>query len=259
MNENELITYYNKFKEDKRLDTKHGQVEFLTSIKYINKYLKKGDKILDVGAGTGKYSIYFKNKGYDVTSVELVKQNISIFKTKSESKNIPIYQGNATSLKMFKDNSFDIVLLFGPMYHLISFEEKVKALKEAKRVVKQDGYIFISYCMNEYAIITHGFKENYIKESLDNNLIDKNFKIISKDKDLYSFVRLKDINKLNKSCNLKRIKIISQDGPTEYIKKEINKMDDETFNIYLKYHFKTCESKYLLEASRHTLDILKKV
>lgn len=259
MNEKELITYYNKFKEDKRLDTKHAQVEFLTSIKYISKYLKKDDKILDVGAGTGKYSIYFKNLGYDVTSLELVKQNVNIFKSKRDSKNIPIYQGNATNLKIFDDNSFDIVLLFGPMYHLISFEEKVKALNEAKRVVKKDGYIFISYCMNEYAIITHGFKENYIKESLNNNLIDKDFKITPKENDLYSFVRMKDINKLNKECNLKRVKIISQDGSSEYIKKDINKMDDETFNLFLKYHYKTCESKYLLEASRHTLDILKKV
>ena len=259
MNEKELINYYNKFKEDKRLDTKHGQVEFLTAIKYINKYLKKDNSILDVGAGTGKYSIYFKNKGYDVTSLELVKQNINIFKSKLNNLNIPIYQGNATNLSMFKDNSFDIVLLFGPMYHLISYEEKVKALNEAKRVVKKNGYIFISYCMNEYAIITHGFKKGYINDSLNNNLIDKDFKILSKDNDLYSFVRLNDINKLNKECNLKRVKIISQDGPSEYLKKDINKMDDETFNLFLNYHFKTCESKYLLEASRHTLDILKKV
>lgn len=257
MNEKELINYYNKFKEDKRLDTKHGQVEFLTAIKYIKKYLKKGDKILDVGAGTGKYSIYFYNQGYDVTSVELVKQNINTFKLNLNNNDIPIYQGNAINLSMFKDYTFDIVLLFGPMYHLISFEEKVRALNEAKRVVKKDGLIFISYCMNEYAIITHGFKENYIKETI--NSLDNNFNIISKDNDLYSFVRMKDINKLNKECKLKRIKIISQDGPTEYLKKEINKMDNKTFDIFLNYHFKTCESKYLLEASRHTLDILKKV
>ena len=56
MNEENLKTYYNKFNEDKRLDTKHGQIEYLTSIKYIEKYLKKEDKIIDIGAGTGKYS-----------------------------------------------------------------------------------------------------------------------------------------------------------------------------------------------------------
>ena len=256
MNEKELINYYNKFREDKRLDTKHAKVEFLTSIKYIEKNLKKGDKILDIGAATGKYSIYFYNKGYDVTALELVKQNINTFKKKNN--NIKIIQGNAIDLSVFKDNSFDIVLLFGPMYHLISLSDKLKALNEAKRVVKENGYIFISYCMMEYAIITHGFKERYIKYSIDNKLLDKDFNIISKDNDLFSYVRINTINYLKNKLKLKRVKILSQDGCSEYLKSEINKMDEEEFNIFLQYHFKTCERKNLLEASRHVLDILQK-
>jgi len=255
MNEEKLIEYYNKFNEDKRLNTKHGQVEFLTAMKYIHNYLKPNDKILDVGAGTGKYSITLYNEGYDVTAVELVKHNLRVLQ--KNEPNIKAYQGNATCLK-FNDNSFDIVLLFGPMYHLISEEDKIKALKEAKRVVKKDGLIFISYCMNEYAVITHGFIDNYINESLKNNELDKSFKITPADTDLYSFVRLKDINNLNKVCKLKRIKIINQDGSAEYIKKVINKMDEETFNNYLNYHFSTCELEELLGAGRHILDIVTK-
>ena len=54
---NNLEEYYNKFNEDKRLNTRRGQVEFITNMKYIHKYLKEGDKILDIGAGTGKYSL----------------------------------------------------------------------------------------------------------------------------------------------------------------------------------------------------------
>ena len=254
MNEENLIKYYNKFNEDKRLTTKHGLVEFYTSIKYIEKYIKKNDKIIDIGAGTGKYSIYFSNKGYDVTAVELVKHNLRLIESKDKS--IKAYQGNAIDLKRFKDNSFDIVILFGPMYHLISMDDKLKALEEAKRIIKKNGLIFISYCMNEFAIIKHGFIDNNIINEQD--IIDKDYKIIPKDDDLYSFVRLEDINYLKNKTKLKRIKILSQDGPSEYIKKEINKMDEETFNKYLDYHFKTCERKELLGAGRHILDILKK-
>ena len=254
MNEKELITYYNKFNEDKRLNTKHGQIEFLTAIKYIEKYLKSGNKIIDIGAGTGKYSEYFKNKGYDVTAVELVKHNLRII----ENKGIKAILGNAVNLKKIEDNSFDITILFGPMYHLISMDEKIKALSEAKRITKNDGYIFISYCANEYAIITHGFIDNNIKESIKENLVDENYKITPKVNDLYSFVRIEDIDYLKEKVNLKREIIISQDGPSEYIKKTINKMDNETFKIYLDYHFKTCERKELLGSGRHILDILKK-
>ena len=186
MNEENLIKYYNKFNEDKRLNTKHGNIEFITALEYIHKYINKNDKVLDIGAGTGKYSIYLYNEGYDVTAVELVKHNLRVLQ--KNEPNIKAYQGNALNLK-FDDNTFDIILLFGPMYHLISFEDKLKALQEAKRVLKPNGKIFISYCMNEYAVITHGFIENNINESLKNNLVGKDFKITPVESDLYSFVR----------------------------------------------------------------------
>ena len=254
MNEKELIEYYNKFNEDKRLDTRHGQVEFITSIKYIEKFLKKNDKIVDIGAGTGKYSKYFFDKGYDVTAVELVKHNLKVI----EKKGVKSILGNATNLSMFDDNTFDITILFGPMYHLISMEDKIKALKEAKRITKDNGYIFISYCMNEFAVITHGFIDNNINSSIKDNLINKDYMITPKENDLYSFVRIEDIDYLKDKVNLKRELILSQDGPTEYMRKIINKMDIDTFNTFIDYHLKTCERKELFGSGRHILDILKK-
>ncbi len=258
MNEENLIKYYNKFNEDKRLSRRHGQVEYITAMKYIHKYLSKmnNPKILDIGAGTGKYSIALSNEGYDVTAIELVKHNLMTLKSKNS--NIKAFQGNAINLKKFEDKTFDMILLFGPMYHLISDDEKLMALFEAKRILKDDGIILISYYMNEYCVITHGFKEGLIKSSLDDGLLDKNFHIISKKDDLYSMVRLEDINRYNKKANLKRIKILAQDGPADYLRPIINKMDEEEFKIFIKYHLKTCERKELLGASSHVLDILKK-
>ena len=255
MNEDNLIKYYNKFNEDKRLNTKHGQVEFKTAIHYIDKYIKENDKLLDVGAGTGKYSIYYSTKGYDVTAVELVKHNLKIIE--KNNKDIKCILGNAIDLNKLPDNTYDITLLFGPMYHLISYEDKLKALLEAKRVTKKNGYIFISYCMNEYAVITHGFIDNNIISELDNKRVNKDYKITPKKDDLYSFVRLEDINQLLNDSGLKRELILSQDGPTEYIKKVINKMDDKTLDIFFDYHLKTCERPELLGSGRHVLDILK--
>ncbi|MEG2832001.1 MAG: methyltransferase domain-containing protein, partial [Bacilli bacterium] len=207
MNEEELIKYYNKFNEDKRLNTKHGQLEFITAMKYIEEVIKniKTPKILDIGAGTGKYSLSLANMGYDVTAVELVKHNLRVLQSKNSS--VKSFLGNALDLSRFNDKSFNITLIFGPMYHLISEEDKVKALAEAARVTTDDGYIIISYCMNEYALLTYGFKENNIIDCLDNNMVDSDFHIVSKEKDLYSFVRLEDINKLNEKANLKRVKI----------------------------------------------------
>jgi ubiquinone/menaquinone biosynthesis C-methylase UbiE len=250
MNEKELINYYNKHNEEKRLLTKHANIEFITAMKYIKDYLKDGYKILDIGAGTGRYSLELQRDGYDVTAVELVKHNLRYI----EKKGIKCYQGNAIDLSRFEDNSFDMVLLFGPMYHLLTMEEKVKALEEAKRVSKK--YIFISYCMNEFAVIYHGFMEGYIKEDIKN--LDSTFKVIKDNDNLYSYVRLEDIDYLKDKCNLKRVKIINQDGPTEYIKNIVNKMDDKTYKLFINYHLSICERLELLGSGRHILDILEK-
>ncbi len=258
MNEQELIKYYNKFNEEKRLNTRHGQVEFLTSIKYINHYLKefKNPNIIDIGAGAGKYSEYLANKGYDVTAVELIKHNVR--KIEALNLNIKVIQANAINLKKIKDESYDITLLFGPMYHLITKEEKISALNEAKRITKKGGIIMVAYCMNDYAIITHGFKDNNIISCIKNGELDENFHCTPKKSDLYSMVKLEDIDELNNFVSLKRIKIISPDGPANYMRSTLNKMDDETFKIFLDYHFKTCERLDLIGAAYHTLDILRK-
>ncbi len=133
---NILEKYYNKFNEDKRLLSRHGQVEFEVAKKYILDVTgqRKNLKIIDIGAGTGRYSSFLADLGHDVTAVELVQKNVSQIKEKNP--NIIARKGNALKLKE-PDEYFDIALLFGPVYHLFSHDEKLKAISEAKRVVKK--------------------------------------------------------------------------------------------------------------------------
>lgn len=254
----ELEKYYNKFNEDKRLLSRHGQVEFITSMKYIHECLAdmKNPKILDIGAGTGRYSVALAEEGYDVTAVELVKYNLGILKKKQST--VKAYQGNALNLKRFQDASFDLTLLFGPMYHLYTFEDKLKALNEAARVTKPGGKILVAYCMNEYCVLTYAFKENHIKECLEENRLTEDFHSLAEEKHLYDYVRIEDINRLNEAAGLERVKIVSPDGPSDYMRPVLNAMDEETFRIFVEYHLSTCERQDLIGAGAHTLDILQR-
>ncbi len=257
MNEKELIEYYNKFNEDKRLTRKHGKVEFIVTLKYIHDYLNKmnNPKIIDIGAGTGKYSIELSNQGYDVTAIELVKHNLSYIKKYDKIKS---YQGNAIDLSRFKDETFDLTLLFGPMYHLIDENDKIKALNEAKRITKKDGIIMVAYIMNDYCILTHGFKDNNILNAIENKMIDDSFKCIKWDNNLYSVYRIEDIDKLNEKVNLNRIKIITPDGPANYMRNTLNKMSDKEFDKFIEYVLSISDRKDMIGSSAHTIDILKK-
>ena len=256
----ELEKYYNKFCEEKRLTRRHGYVEYVTSMKYIHEYLPQGKKetvkILDVGAGTGRYSVQLAGEGYDVTAVELVKYNLGILKSKKSS--VKAYQGNALNLSRFEADQFDMVLVFGPMYHLYTKEDKVKALKEAKRVVKPGGIILVAYSMNEYSILTYGFKEGHMKESIRNQKVDDSFHVRSKEEDLYDYVRIEDIDAIDQAAGVKREKLIAADGPANYMRTVLNAMDEETYQLFIQYHLSTCERKDLLGASAHTLDIVRK-
>lgn len=253
---NEIEKYYNKFNEHKRLLSRHGQVEFTVTMKYIEQCInnRKNLNILDVGAGTGRYSSALYELGHNVTAVELVKKNLSVLK--ENYPNITAIQGNALNLKKIKDDSFDITLLFGPMYHLFSEEDKLQALSEAKRVTKKGGYILVAYLMNEYAVITYAFKEGNLMKCINENKLSNDFKCLTDEKDLYSYIRLKGINSLNEKANLKREIIIAVDGATDYIRPIINKMSEEEFKIYLDYQMSICQLPEILGASSHTLDIL---
>ena len=259
---NELVQYYNKFNEEKRLDSRHGQVEFRVSMKYIHEYiptgiLKEDVKILDIGAGTGRYSVALANEGYDVTAVELVKYNLGILKSKGSS--VKAMQGNALNLKKLQDNTFDVTLLFGPMYHLFGQEDKKKALSEAKRVTKQGGVILVAYCMNEYGVLTYAFKEKHIGECMEEKRLTEDFHTISQKKNLYDYMRIEDINALWEDSGLERIKIISPDGPANYMRTFLNQLSEEEFEYFVQYQMATCERPDLIGAGAHTLDILRKL
>lgn len=108
-----LENYYSQGKENNRLtEDKAHMVEFLTTVRYIDKYIKKKDRILDIGAGTGIYSLYYAEKGYKVDATELTNANIEEFKKNIKPEmDIKLEKGNALDLSKYKDNTFDITLL----------------------------------------------------------------------------------------------------------------------------------------------------
>lgn len=253
--------YKQTYDEDERLTKdKTHQVELITTTTYIDKYLKKGDKILEVGAGTGAYSLYYAKQGYEVESIELSEENLAILKSKiTPGLNIKAHQGNAIDLSIYEDNTFDITLVLGPLYHVFDKQERQRVIEEAIRVTKKDGIIMYAFILTDITILDWGFKRNELVTNFGNDkMINENYKAINKPEYIFYMSYLDEVEQ---ELNLPSITIenyIATDGPGRLIKDVINEMDEETYNHYINYHLSVCDRKDLIGYSGHILAIAKK-
>ncbi len=257
-----LAAYYNRYDEDGRLLPNHGKVEFLTTMRYISQFLQPGMKIIEIGAGTGRYSRAIADMGYSVEAVELNAHNIEIFKSSiTPEQQINVTQGNALDLSVFNDNTFDITLVLGPLYHLYTESDKQQAIAEALRITKPDGVVFVAYCISDGSLIWSGFQRKVfdIADYIRRGKIDPvTFDTISVPEDIFELVRKDDIDRLMDVFAVERLHYVSTDLYTNYMRDAVNAMDEEGFALYMRYHFAICERQDMVGITHHSLDIFKK-
>ena len=241
---------YEIFNEDSRLNrSKAARVEFITSVRAIESALKPGACILDIGAGAGEYSLYFAQRGYDVTALELSSANIVAFEKKIIPEHpVRLLQGNALDLSAFADESFDVVLLMGPLYHLKAAEDRDRAIAEAKRVCKQDGVIFFAFIGNDMVVLTElSYRPQFFSE---NTYDHDSFKV----EDFpFVFFTLEQMREMLTRNGIKIQREIAADGVSELMEDAINALSDEDYAQYVRYHLYCSEKTEMLGRSSHLL------
>lgn len=246
---------YEIFNEDSRLNhSKAARVEFLTTVRCIGQYLRPGDRILDIGAGAGEYSLHFARRGYAVSAVELSPRNVTDFRKKiGPDDQIELIQGNATDLSMFPDGSFDIVLLFGPLYHLHAEADRQKCIAEALRVCRDGGKIFFAFIGNDMVFMTElGYDGDYFASG-------------DYDKDSFAlndfpfvFHTVPECREMLQRGGVRILREVASDGFSELMAQRINAMDEESYRQYLRWHFYISEKPEMLGASNHLLFVGEK-
>lgn len=257
---NLLNNLYENFDEEGRLcKSRHGELEYITTMDFIHRYAASGATILEVGAGTGRYSIALAREGFNVTALELVETNLEVMKRNmGYLKNITALQGDALDLSRFADNSFDLTLVLGPMYHLFATEDLNRAIDEAVRVTKKDGVILFAYLSVHGVLYCNFLKGNFdagCKVNLDKNLNTKH-----ELEQRFSAFEVDEFEKLFNGKPTEYLTTAAAEGVMELAEKRTDfKMTDHDFKLYVKYHLKNCERRELLGSSSHILYICRKL
>jgi len=254
-----IVNKYSADDEDARLfmDRAHN-LEYLTTMRYIQKFLKPGAKILEIGAATGRYSIALAKMGYDVVAVDLTPKHIEIMKHKSRRlKNLQCMVADALDLSMFKNNSFDMVLNLGPMYHLFNSKDKNQAIKETLRVAKKNGVCMFAYISNASMMTQYGLRHHKVHELfLD---MDKDGRVRDIPEEIFTSFYVDDFKKLFAKTNTKYITNVGVDGVAPALRELIETLPRKDWQAFLNWHFITCERPDQQGYSNHLLYICRKV
>ena len=251
--------FYNYIDEETRLEkSRQGQVEYATTMHYIHRFAKAGEKILEIGAGTGRYSIALAKEGFDVTAVELVDCNLEILQENSEGlANIESFQGDALDLSRFADNTFEVTLVFGPLYHLYDKEDVHRAIDEAIRVTKKDGVILTAF-LSAYAIMYNDYLRGNFTDGVGENFTE-DYKVKHFEKQLFTGYDIVEFENLFHGKNVEYILTAAVDSILELAERCRDfSMGEEDFETFLKYHLATCEKREMLGCSSHLLYICRK-
>ena len=251
--------FYQQSDEDRRLlSTRHGQLEYLTTTHYIRRYATPAAKVLEVGAGTGRYSVALAREGMEVAAVELVESNLALLREKSRGlENLRAYRGDAVDLSRFDSGTFDLTLVLGPLYHLYEPAEVHRAIDEAIRVTRPGGVLFFAF-ISVFGIMYANYLSGNWAAGQDENFTGdygtRHFK-----EQLFTGYDVVEFEALFRGKPVEWITTAGTDGLLEPIEERPDfAITDADFPAFAAWYLAFAEKRELLGATNHLLYICRR-
>jgi len=239
--------------------------EFIITTGMMDRYVRPGDRILDIGGGPGRYSIYYAKKGCDVTLVDLSPENVkfAIEKSKEMSVNIKAISGDAREVNKLVNGEFDHIFVMGPMYHLLDEKDRIKALNAAITLLKDGGLMYVSFILMFAGMI---YDMKYMPQLLlmetEKIFIDAVLKGKSYSGDVFTkafLINQKDIIPFMDKFNLEKMHLFGQESILSPCEANILNQPQEVIDKWIEVAEQLCERDEFLSYSEHAMYIGQKI
>lgn len=239
--------------------------EFIITKRMMDRYIKPGDKILDIGGGPGRYSIYYAKKGCDVTLVDLSQENVKFALEKAKEMNVYInaISGDAREVNKLTKGEFDHIFVMGPMYHLLDEADRIEALNKAISLLKNKGLIYVSFIMMFSGMI-YGMKHapEMLLWETEKVFIDSVINSKSYGGDAFTkafFINQKEIIPFMSKFNLEKKHLFGQESILAPCEVNMLNQPQEVIEKWLEVAEYLCERDELLSYSEHAMYIGQKI
>lgn len=257
--------YDKEYNEWERLE--RHKIEFEITKKYMDEYVKGENlAIFDIGGGPGRYSFYLAEKGHRVSLLDLSRQNIHVARGKSRELDIWLndyIKGNALDLSNHEPESFDVVLLMGPLYHLTDEEDRKKAMKESLRLLKKGG-IFIASFISCYAPIQDALA--WLEFDGDDDDAEKLLGYLTDGKNTVGagfttayFTSAEEARELMEANGLKELAFVGVENIAGCREKDILQLSESDQKKWIDIVYALSQDEKLLGTSQHFLYIGQKL
>ncbi len=239
--------------------------EYELTCRYLDRYIKSGDKVLDVGGGPGRYALYLAEKGCEETLFDLSAGNIELAKQKASEHGVSIktFVGDAREVDAIVDGEFDHVLLMGPLYHLLEEADRVQTVEACLSLLKQNGTIFVSF-ISSYAGIIYAMKYEppLLLESemaIPVQLFIDDLPFAGDGFTKAYFIRHKDVLPFMSQFSLQTLHYLGQESILAPCEENIKAQSRAVIDKWLDVAEKVCEREDLLSHSEHLMYIGRKL
>jgi ubiquinone/menaquinone biosynthesis C-methylase UbiE len=170
----DVVAHYESSLEENRLSAGLGALELVRTQEILRRHLPvPPTQVLDVGGGTGVHADWLLADGYAVHLVDITLRHVRQALSTLRDRGLTADAGDARQLP-FPDDSFDAVLVLGPLYHFHEQADRIRALEEARRVARPSGLVAVA-AISRFASLFDGLVREFIFDPEFREIAERDF------------------------------------------------------------------------------------